>query len=223
MSRGLSLSFVRRAGFVLLVVFCQSVGAQQAPDPHKLIAEADRLAWLRAWSRAMPLYAEAERLFAARGDRRNALYAQINKLRGELPTLPVPEVSERLAAYLEDPIVLADDRLRLRCLIIKGDTDADLDPSVAAQSWLEALRLAERLGESAWANRARGELGLVAFLLGDVGGAVIKLGTALKTAESNGDVPSVVRWLTLFGHGYTELGRPESVGSHVNPLTVSHA
>jgi hypothetical protein len=31
----------------------------------------------------------------------------------------------------------------------------------------------------------------------------------MKVAESNGDVASLVRWLTLFGHGYVELGRPE--------------
>ena len=28
---------------------------------------------------------------------------------------------------------------------------------------------------------------------------------ALKVAQSNGDVSSVVRWLTLFGHGYVQL------------------
>src|SRR5690606_37750231 len=55
-------------------------------------------------------------------------------------------------------------------------------------------------------NRARGELGLVAFLQGNVGAAITQLGQALKVAESTGDTPSVVRWLTLFGHGYMQLG-----------------
>jgi tetratricopeptide (TPR) repeat protein len=31
----------------------------------------------------------------------------------------------------------------------------------------------------------------------------------MKIAESNGDVPSLVRWLTLFGHGYVQLDRSE--------------
>lgn len=53
--------------------------------------------------------------------------------------------------------------------------------------------MAEKLGDSAWANRAQGELGLVAFLLGDINSAVIKLGQALKVAESNRDVASLVR------------------------------
>ncbi|HXH23611.1 MAG TPA: hypothetical protein VNI78_00090, partial [Vicinamibacterales bacterium] len=124
--------------------------------------------WLKAWSKAAPLYAEAEKLFAAGGDRRNVVYAQINQLRARLPSLPVPEVSARLAEYLADPIVQGDERLRLRCLVIKGETDTDLDPTLAEQSWREALALAERLGEEGWANRARGELGLVAFLQGNV-------------------------------------------------------
>lgn len=189
------------------VFLCSPVFAQPI-DPQSLIAEGERLVWLRAWTKAEPLFSQAERAFATSGDRRNALYAAINALRGQLPRLPVPEVSERLAQHLENPIVQADDRLRLRCLIIKGETDTDLDPALAEQSWREALATAEKLGERAWANRARGELGLVAFLQGDVSAAVIQLGQALKVAQSNGDVSSVVRWLTLFGHGYVELGRP---------------
>ncbi len=210
MQRGLSILLVRSACLMMLgTLRCDPAFAQDTPDPQKLIEQADGLGWLRAWTRAVPLYEEAERLFTARGDRRNALYAQISRLRGELPRLPVPEVSQRLADYLEDPTVQADERLRLRTLVIKGDTDVDLDPSLAEQSWNDALRLSEKLGESAWANRARGELGLIAFLLGDINNAVIKLGLAMKGAESNGDVSSRVRWLTLFGHGYVELGRPE--------------
>lgn len=144
-----------------------------------------------------------------RGDERNALYARVSYLRSQLPRLPVADVSARLAAYLDHPLVQADDRLRLRCLVIKGETDEDLDPSLAEQSWREAQALAEKLGEAAWANRARGELGLVAFLQGDIGGSVTRLGQALKVAESNGDLSSQVRWLTLFGHGYVQLGRPQ--------------
>ena len=200
----------RRVGLALLAgILSQSTFSQTNAEPEKLIEQAERLAWLKAWTRAAPLYAEAERLYAARGDRRNALYAKINHLRGQLPRLPVPEVSQRLADYLEDPLAQADERLRLRTLIIKGETDVDLDPSAAEQSWGEALKLAEKLGEPAWANRAQGELGLVAFLLGDINSAVIKLGQALKVAESNRDVASLVRWLTLFGHGYVQLDRSE--------------
>jgi len=154
---------VGTVGVVLALLVCFAAFAQ-GRDPHKLLTEADRLAWLRVWTRAEPIYAEAREAFLRSGDRRNALYAEVSRLRGQLPTLPVPEVSERLSGYLDDPIVQNDERLRLRVLIIKGETDEDLDPSLSQRSWTEALALAQKLGEAGWANRARGELGLVAFL-----------------------------------------------------------
>ena len=186
-----------------------SVTAQDQSDAAKVLEEAERLAWLKAWTKAEPLYAEAARLYSARGDRRNALFAEINRLRGELPRLAVPDVSQRLAEYLEDPIVQTDDVVRLRCLIIKGEVDEDLDPSLAEQSWREAQDIAQRINEPRWANRARGELGFVAFMQGDISAGIIAVGQAMQTARTNGDTPSLVRWLTLFGVGYVELGRAE--------------
>jgi CHAT domain-containing protein/tetratricopeptide (TPR) repeat protein len=202
------LHLVSIVGTLLALLQCTPAVAQVA-DPHKLLAEADRLAWLRVWTRAEPLYAKAREAFIASGDERNALYAEVSRLRGQLPTLAVPEVSERLSEYLDNPLVQTDDRLRLRVLVIKGETDEDLDPLLSQRSWTEALALAQKLNEPAWANRARGELGLVAFLQGDTNTAVVNLGQAIKVAETNGDTSSLVRWLTLFGHGFVELGRPE--------------
>jgi hypothetical protein len=62
-------------GTVFAALLCPPVAAQTL-DPHQLIAEADRLAWLRVWTRAEPLYAKAREAFIARGDERNTLYAQ---------------------------------------------------------------------------------------------------------------------------------------------------
>jgi hypothetical protein len=118
-------------GLVAGVISLFPSAIAQTGDPHALIAEADGLVWLKAWSKAAPLFAEAEKLFTARGDRRRVLYAQINQLRARLPSLPVPEVSARLAEYLADPMVQTDERLRLRCLVIKGETDEDLDSVLA--------------------------------------------------------------------------------------------
>src|SRR3954471_20528253 len=100
-------------GTLLVFLLCHSSVAQVS-EPQKLLAEADRLAWLRVWTRAEPLYASARDGFIAAGDERNALYAEVSRLRGQLPTLAVPEVSERLNEYLENPLVQRDERLRLR-------------------------------------------------------------------------------------------------------------
>jgi CHAT domain-containing protein/tetratricopeptide (TPR) repeat protein len=192
----------------LILVTAVGGTAQSQRDPDVLLQEAERLAWLKAWTRAAPLYAEAEQLFTARGDPRNALFARINHLRGQLPTLPIADVSQQLAAFLDDPVVQSDARLRLRCLVIKGETDQDLDPTLAEASWREALAVAESLGDQGWVNRARGELGLVAFLQGNVNASIVALGQALKVAQTTGDTASVVRWTTLFGHGFVQLDRP---------------
>ena len=50
---------------VVLALFVCSPAFAQGKDPHKLLAEADRLAWLRVWTRAEPLYAEAREAFVA--------------------------------------------------------------------------------------------------------------------------------------------------------------
>lgn len=177
--------------------------------PAQLLEEADRLAWLKSWVRAEPIFAEAERQFALRGDRRNELFARIGRLRGQLPRLPAPLVSQQLADYLDDPLVKNDLRLRLRCLVIKGETDEDIDPAAAERAWLEALDVAKQIGDSAWENRVRGELGIVAGLQGDINTSIVGIMSAVKVAESNGDVPSVVRWQTIFGRGLAEFGKPE--------------
>src|ERR1700693_5306838 len=110
------VALTRRTTLVVAAAsLCHATFAQNTPDLDKLLQDADRLAWLKNWTRAEPLYADAERLFTERGDQRNTLSASINKLPAQLPRLAVPEVSQRLAEYLENPIVQTDDRLRLRC------------------------------------------------------------------------------------------------------------
>jgi len=112
-----------------IVVFC--VASCFADDAAQIdntaLKNAERLAWLRNWSAALPYYQQAEREFTSSRDRRNALFAHISGIRGELQRLPLLETSELLANQLEDPLVESDPRLRLRCLVVKGDVDLDLD------------------------------------------------------------------------------------------------
>lgn len=151
MSQKKASAFRRRLGVAVLAsAMANPAFSQSNGDPRILLAEADRLAWLRVWSRAEPLYEKARDAFLKEGDERNAVYAEVSRLRAQLPTLAVPEVSERLSNYLDDPLVQSDDRLRLRVLVIKGETDEDLDPSLSQRSWTEVLALARKLNEPAW-------------------------------------------------------------------------
>src|SRR5216683_4237112 len=146
-----------------------------AQSATELLAEADRLAWLKNWTKAEPLFSRAEQIFASSGDERDALYSKISAIRGRLPKLPLIEVSQNLADELEKPIVQSDLRLKLRCLIVKGDVDMDLDDGLAQADWSAALEIAQALNEKDWEARATGELGLIAFLQGDHGAAVLKI------------------------------------------------
>ena len=194
-----------KAGFLLDVL-------SKGRDPKllgRLRAEADRLAWLKNWSRAEPLFSKAEEMFTAAGDERNALYARISAIRGRLPQLRLIEVSQTLSDYLDNPIVQNDSKLKLRCLVVKGDVDMDFDDGLALWDWTEVLALAKSLKDADWEARATGELGIITFLQGDHAGAVMSVGNALSHAIKNGDVGGQIRYLTLIGSGLTEFGSPE--------------
>ena len=67
--------------------------------------------------------------------------------------------------------------------VIRSRIEAPADDSYTARlAAAGPLKLAQKLGEAGWANRARGEVGLVAFLPGDTNTAIVNLGQAIKVA-----------------------------------------
>jgi hypothetical protein len=71
--------------YAVVVVLVYSVFGQQG-EAERLIAEGDKLAWLKNWQAAEPFFEKAEVLFRERGDKRNELYARISRMRGQLPS-----------------------------------------------------------------------------------------------------------------------------------------
>jgi CHAT domain-containing protein len=178
-------------------------------NAKRLIEKADRFAWLYNWYMAGPLYAEAEALFEQAGDRRNALYAKIGRLRSEWEAMSFAEISEYLATELESGLVQSDPQLRLWILDAKGAVDLEVNPAAARQIYEEARDLARSLGDKAREARASGELGIIAFMGGDTGKSLELLGGALKTSIELKDVGAHIRYLNLIGNGLTLFGRPE--------------
>ena len=176
-------------------------------DPRALIGKADHFYWLNNGPRAAPLYAKAEQLFSARGDTRNAIHAKVGHLRSEAETMSFVELSRFLEQELHNPMVEQDHSLRLWCLVAKGYTDIEIDYRAAKRDWLEAQEIANELGESGWANRASGELGLIAFLEGNPGRAARLLGGALLKTMTSGDTGGQIRFLELIGNGFEEVNR----------------
>src|ERR1700727_420570 len=120
-------SLLRQAAF--LIVCCSFMDAQQ-PQAKELLAHALHLADLYNWDDAGPAFAEAERLFADAGDQRNALYAKLGRLRSNIDhdQQTLPAVAAQLADALEDdPLLQYDKELRMFCLIVKGDIDAEIN------------------------------------------------------------------------------------------------
>jgi len=109
------------------VHLADSADAQQSIDADALLAVADHFYWLNNGPAAAPLYARAEKLFSERGDTRNELHAKVGRLRSEAETMSFVDLSRFLNEQLQSPIVQADKRLRLWCLIAKGYTDIEID------------------------------------------------------------------------------------------------
>jgi CHAT domain-containing protein/tetratricopeptide (TPR) repeat protein len=180
---------------------------QRSDDPYLLQAEADQFYWQNNGFKAAPLYAKAEHLFAARGDIRNEIHAKVGRVRTEAEKMSFVDVSHLLDEQLRSPLVQADPKLRLWCLIAKGYTDIEIDYRLAKQDWLQAKDIAKSLGENQWVTRASGELGLVAFLEGNLGQAARLVGGALISTITTGDTGGQIRFLELIGTGFEEVNR----------------
>jgi CHAT domain-containing protein len=190
------------SGAVLLIACASPLHGQQA-EAKELLARGLHLADLYNWADAAPLFTRAEELFAAAGDRRNALYAKLGRIRSnierEQQTLPM--VSAQLAEALDDdPLLQADKELRMFCLIVKGDIDTETNTAAMREDWAQVRELAQQLDNTKWQYRALAQLGIAAFYDADLETARKNVGSALAAAEKAGDVGSQIRFLTILAN-----------------------
>ena len=197
-----------RKQFATAIVLTLAVASspRAAPDFAERLQEADRLAWLTDWYSALPIYSEVERAALKAGSRRDAMYAKFGRLPGQMQTLPLPNISEQIAADLESPIAKRDPKLRLRGLTVKGDIDLEWDIQSAHRDWQQARELARELGDKARENRANGELGIIAFLKGNTGEATKLVQQALQVATQSGDVGGQLRYMGTIANGLVLAG-----------------
>ena len=100
----------------------QALNAQQKQQSASdLLHHALYLADLYNWAAAGPEFTQAEKMFIAAGDQRNALYAKLGWLRSTAEQGKVPAISAQLETELAtNPLLLQDKQLRMFCLIVKG-------------------------------------------------------------------------------------------------------
>jgi CHAT domain-containing protein/tetratricopeptide (TPR) repeat protein len=180
-----------------------------ATDPEALLKEADRLAELGNLNRARDLYAEAETLFGQNGDRAKMFHAKFGRLRRDVEKGPYDSYLQLIADSLVDPVVAADPLLQIRGLSVQGLIHMNLDGKAARKDWTTIAELAQKIGDDKWANRARGQLGLVAGSEGDYATALTSLATAIQKARALGDLTAEIYFRTFLGNGLVANNRPE--------------
>jgi len=203
------MSLKRLAPWIFLCgAACTFARAQTtADDPDALMKKALQLGDLYNWADAAPLFTQAEQLYAARSDNRNALHAHLGVIRSTMEQLSLPEVSEELGAALDkNPLLQSDKQLRLFCFMVLGDIDGEIDAAPMRRDWEAALTLAQALGDKKFENRASGELGFALFLEGDMATARQKVGGALMGAMMLGDAGAQIRYLAAIGHAFVQMG-----------------
>jgi CHAT domain-containing protein/Tfp pilus assembly protein PilF len=210
-------SFSKQARFsvaLLIVLFISSLAwnsrsrttrtyvAPKTESPNTLFAEGNRLSWLGNWHAAGPLYQQAEERFRAKGDIENEVYARIGRIRAQAVSVPLDQTLSLFSNELKVPTINPESRLW--CLALKGYLEINSDSNSAKRDWTEVLQIANALGESQWAARATGELGVIAFLEGHTASAVSLIGKAILSAYRTGDTTSQVRLLAMLGNGFNE-------------------
>jgi hypothetical protein len=144
----------------ITIVHATAFAAEQPPSATQILQHALYLADLYNWVDAAPEFAKAERLFLAAGDKKNALYARLGRTRATLADGPLAQVSAQLASDLEGNIYLrTDERLRMFCLIIKGDLDGSSDPIEMGRDWHQVYALAREQHDQKWEYRSLAEIG----------------------------------------------------------------
>jgi CHAT domain-containing protein len=189
------------------LIACSSFVEAQQPQPQELLAHALHLADLYNWEDAGPEFAAAEHLFVEADDQRNALYAKLGRIRSHIDRdqQTLPAVAAELAEELEDAPLLQDDKeLRMFCLIVKGDIDAEINTGSMKQDWTQVQTLAQGLGSTKWPHRALAQLGIAAFYDGDLQTARQEVGAALAAATKAGDVGGQMRILMIAATGLNE-------------------
>jgi tetratricopeptide (TPR) repeat protein len=192
---------------VLLFLFCgapfQPVPGQTLSSGQAHLDRALRLSNAYNWVDAAPEFIEAERVFLAEHNEKGAYQAQLGKMRSTIDRGgALPEVIFRLGEDLDTkPFLKSDLKIRMFCLIVKGDFDSEADHSAMARDWEEVRALAKQLGDRQWQNRAGAQLGIAAYYNADLEGARQQAGMALMGAHAMGDKPGEMLILAILANG----------------------
>lgn len=209
--RALSSSAIVVGAIAVTVLLVWLMRWIQRPSPNSaegLLSRADDLAWNNNWLAALPLYTQAERSFKAKGDMDHALYAHVSQFAVKMESSDLSTLIAELNADLASPAA-AKPETRLRVLEMKAKCEEEYDATIAKQTFSEVERCALKQHKFYLASRASGELGILAFTLGDVAQAAARVKRAYAVAKFLGDPAAHIRYAEMIGFGLQQLGQPK--------------
>jgi len=105
----------RGSPILVLGLVILALNAQQTPrSADEALQHGLHLADLYNWADAAKDFSDAERMFIAAGDQRNALYARLGNIRSTIERRSLPATSAELDAELDsNPLLQTDKPLRM--------------------------------------------------------------------------------------------------------------
>lgn len=183
---------------------------KHSSGPKSLLAQADHLAMLYNWPRAIPVYVEAENKFRAAHNTEKELEARLGWIRAEAYQDPSAALTDEIKIDLRGPMVQANTRLMLRCLLAKATLEEEINENSSRTTWEKVQELARKLGDQRWQRRAQAELGIIEFLDGDVAAANQDLKNAVISMYATADMGGAVYYTSIVGNGFVEAGQPHT-------------
>lgn len=172
--------------------------------PVDIVPRLERLVWLNNWIDAAAL---AKEVTPDPREPATALLLRMIDIRGNLEKKPLLAARAGIVELLNTETARQSTSLRIQLLAARGDVEFQMDLAGAEEAWKAALDLAEKAGHTQWQNRARGELGTILFLKGEMTRALGLVSRAVVAAEVSGDVAAQIRYRTALGEGFAEFGR----------------
>jgi len=190
----------------------------QRPSPgsaEELLKRADEFAWNNNWVEADPLYRRAEQMFRSKGDQGHALYASVSQFPLKMETQDLAGLIAELRTDLSSRAASAPE-VRLRVLEMKARCEEEYDAAIASKTFGQVEELALSQREPYLASRASGEIGILAFTLGNLKEATGRVKQAYVVAKYLGDPAAHVRYAEMIGAGLVQLGQPKQAFSFLD-------
>ena len=184
--------------------------ATRTDGPRDILAQADRMAMLYNWPKAAPLYKQAGDEFTQVGDNKGQLSARLGWIRSQVESGVSPVIAQEVEHDLEGLAAQTDAQLTLRCLVTKAALDQSSNEASARELWDRIRALARGLHDRRWEERATAELGIIAFLDGDVAKATAMVKSAIIALLLARDLAGAVYYGSIVGNGMVEAGEPEA-------------